>query len=619
MLRPWLILKVMRQTLLMLLAMAIGRAQEPEIRLVRVAQGLENPVDIQSAKDGSQRLFLLQQNGVVRILRDGALVAEPFLEIRSRTRANGECGLLGMAFPPGYREKRYFYVNYTNPECRGSVIARYRVTGANADRADAASEEVILTQAQPFTNHNGGQLQFGPDGFLYIGLGDGGSGGDPRNSGQTTSTWLGKMLRIDTERAGAYQVPATNPFVGDSRYLPEIWATGLRNPWRFSFDRETGDLWHADVGQNRAEEINFQPAASRGGENYGWRTMEGLACFNPSTNCDRTNLTLPIWEYTRAQGDVSVTGGYVYRGLRWPALRGTYIYGDFASARIWGLRREGPRFNNRLLLRPPNTSISTFGEDEDGEIYVAHHGGIIYRIESVAAAATPLLTARSIVNAASFLEGLAPGSAATLFASGITGGPGIVQSSALPLRRELSGVRVLVNGVEVPLYAVANVNRQEQVNFQVPFDLALPSARVAVSVNGAQSAEVTVPVREFQPGIFTYGDNQAIVVDASANTLAATVRGGQLVYLYATGLGPVENAPVAGAASPRSPLARTRQLPEVTLGGVPCEVQFAGLAPDFAGLYQLNLRLPAGAPRGRQTLIVTSDGVRSPSVNVNVD
>lgn len=601
---------------LLILTMPFSWAQEAEIRLVRVAQGLENPVDIQAAKDGTKRLFLVQQNGIVRVMRDGALVSEPFLDIRTRTRANGECGLLGIAFPPGYGGKRYFYVNYTNPECRMSVIARYRVTGANADRADASSEEILLTQTQPFTNHNGGQLQFGPDGYLYIGLGDGGSGGDPQNNAQNNATWLGKMLRIHTEEPGPYQVPPSNPFLADTRYKPEIWATGVRNPWRFSFDRETGDLWMADVGQNRAEEINFQPAASPGGENYGWRTMEGFSCFNPANNCNRANLTLPVLEYPRTQGDVSVTGGYVYRGARWPSLRGTYIYGDFATARIWGLRREGPLFNNRLLLRPPNTSISTFGEDEDGEIYVAHHGGIIYRIEALS---RPVFTAQSVVNAASFESGLPRGSAASLFASGITTGPGIVQSPNLPLRRELGGVRVLVNGVDLPLYAVANVNQQEQVNFQAPFDIPPPTARITVSFNGLASAEVEVPVREFQPGVFAGGDNRAILVDAAANTLVSALHPGQLVYFYATGLGPVDNAPAPGAASPASPLARTRTPATVTIGGLICEVQFAGLAPGFAGIYQVNIRVPAGIARGAQELIISAGAVRSRPAPVLVE
>ncbi|MCC6537232.1 MAG: PQQ-dependent sugar dehydrogenase, partial [Bryobacterales bacterium] len=246
--------------MLVLAACSMAAALAQEIRLTPVATGLVNPVDIQNARDGSNRLFIVQQNGLIRIWRDGALLAAPFLDIRARTRSSSECGLLGLAFPPDFAAKGHFYVNYTAPNCGNSVVARYRATG---DTASAASEEILLTVAQPFANHNGGGLAFGPDGFLYLGFGDGGSGGDPQNNGQKSDTLLGKVLRIDTEAGRTpYAVPPSNPFASDSRYRPEIWATGLRNPWRFSFDRETGDLWIADVGQNRAEEINFQPRAS---------------------------------------------------------------------------------------------------------------------------------------------------------------------------------------------------------------------------------------------------------------------------------------------------------------------------------------------------------------------
>jgi len=591
---------------LILFATAMAAIAQDEIRLVRVAGGFASPVDIQDANDGTRRLFIVEQGGTIRIIRDGAVLATPFLNITSRTRNNGECGLLGLAFPPGFREKRYFYVNYTDANCRNTVVARYRVSSMNNDAADASSEEVILQQAQPFSNHNGGQLAFGPDGFLYIGLGDGGSGGDPQNHGQTNTSLLGKMLRVDTESGTApYRVPPSNPFVNDARYRPEIWATGLRNPWRYSFDRETNDLWIADVGQNRAEEIDFQPGESTGGENYGWRTMEGLQCFNPATNCNRTGLTLPVHEYTRAQGDVSVTGGFVYRGARWPSLRGTYIYADYISRRIWGLRREGPLFNNRLLMRMASGNPSTFGQDAAGELYVADHAGIIHRIE---AAAPPTFTNRSVLNGASFDIGLTPGSAVTLFASGITGQEGITAASAIPLPRTLAGARVLVNGFDSPLYAVANVNGLEQINFQAPFNLTGPTARVAVSFGGQTSPEVEIPIAVTQPGIFV-SNNEVIFVDAVTNALVPA-RPNALVYFYATGLGPVDNQPALGAASPSAPLATTRTVPQVTIAGVECQVLFAGLAPGFVGIYQVNIRVAAGVPQGRQEMLVSVGGVR---------
>ena len=602
-------------------AALIASAQDPEIRLVRVSNGLTNPVDIRSARDGSGRLFFVQQNGVVRLWRDGALAAAPFLDIRGKTRTNGECGLLGLAFPPAFRDKGWFYVNYTNPGCTASVVARYRVTSV-ADVADASSEEILLTQSQPFQNHNGGSLAFGPDGFLYLGFGDGGSGGDPQNNGQNNATFLGKLLRIDTESGRApYAVPPSNPFVGDARYKPEIWATGLRNPWRFSFDRETGDLWIGDVGQNRAEEIDFQPASSKGGENYGWRLMEGLSCFDPSQNCNRAGLTLPVHEYTRGQGDVSVTGGYVYRGARWPSLRGTYIYADYATGRIWGLRREGPLFNNRLLF-DSSLAISTFGEDEAGEAYVADHGsGEIFRIE---AAESPRFTSRSVTNAASFETGLTPGSATVVFAAGVRSEPGIAAARAVPLPRELDGVKVVVNGREAPLFAVANVNGQEQVNFQTPWETEGSPARVTVSRGGLSSPTVEIPVQALQPGIFEVNGAEAIVVRAADNTLVTPqrpLRAGEAVYFYATGLGPVDANPGSGNGGPRNPPARTRGLVTVTLDGLDCEVLFAGLAPDYVGIYQVNVRAPISlrGGGGQRELTIATGGARSKASRIAVE
>jgi glucose/arabinose dehydrogenase len=240
----------------------------------------------------------------------------------------------------------------------------------------------LLTVVQPFTNHNGGQLAFGPDGYLYIGLGDGGSGGDPLNNAQNPLALLGKMIRIDVgSNTGTYAVPAGNPFVGNAAYRPEIWALGLRNPWRFSFDRQTGDLFIADVGENTYEEVNFQPAGGLGGTNYGWNIMEGLHCYN-ATSCDPAGLTLPVVEYQHLSGNCSIIGGYVYRGSLYPALRGVYLYGDFCSGRIWGLKLAGTTVENRLLLES-GIVLSTFGEDEAGTIYVADPvSGNIYKITS---------------------------------------------------------------------------------------------------------------------------------------------------------------------------------------------------------------------------------------------
>ncbi|MFN0104516.1 MAG: PQQ-dependent sugar dehydrogenase [Bryobacteraceae bacterium] len=610
----------MRKLVLFALLLGVAAvAQDPEVRLVRVASGLSNPISIQSPLDGSGRLFFVQQNGLIRFSRNGALAATPFLDIRGKTRASGECGLLGLAFPPGYSQKRYFYVNYTNPACNTSVVARYRLS-ANADLADADSEEVILTQAQPFSNHNGGDLAFGPDGFLYIGFGDGGSGGDPQNNSQNFETWLGKMLRIDTESGRTpYAVPPSNPFAGDARRRPEIWALGLRNPWRYSFDRETGELWIGDVGQNRVEEINLQSNLSKGGENYGWRVMEGASCFNPPQNCDRNGLTAPVLEYTRGQGDVSVTGGYVYRGVSFPSLRGTYVYGDYASGRIWGIRKQGTRFENRLLL-DSDLNISTFGEDEAGELYVAHHGrGEIFRIESIG---PPNFTARSVTNAASFEAGLTPGSAAALFVSGVRSLPGITAARALPLPRELEGVKVMVNSREAPLFAVANINGLEQVNFQTPWETEGPVARVSVVRDGKASPEVDVPVMDLQPAIFEGTGGEAVIVRSGDNTLVTPqrpMRPGELVYFYATGLGPVDANPGNGNGGPSNPLARARSAPSVLIDGVQAEVIFAGLAPAFAGVYQVNIRVPPSVRSGQREMALSVGTVRGKTVRISVE
>ncbi|NWF86071.1 MAG: PQQ-dependent sugar dehydrogenase, partial [Bryobacteraceae bacterium] len=365
--------------LMWILAIAASSAwaQEwPKLRFVEVAGGFTEVTDIQSPRDGSGRLFVLEQAGRIRILKGKQVLAQPFLDIRSKVVSGGERGLLGLAFPPGYASKGWFYVNYTEgssaPNLR-SVIARYRVRRDNPDVADPASEERILVVNQPFDNHNGGGLAFSPrDGYLYIGLGDGGSGNDPQGNGQNPRALLGKMLRIDVESGVApYRVPESNPFVNDARFRPEIWAWGLRNPWRYSFDRETGDLWIADVGQNRLEEVNFQPAESPGGENYGWAVMEASLCV--AAGCRTEGLVRPVFEYGRNLG-TSVTGGYVYRGNRYLSRRGMYLLADYTSGRFWAIRRGAASWESQEIGRLQNQFISTFGEDEDGELYFSIYG-----------------------------------------------------------------------------------------------------------------------------------------------------------------------------------------------------------------------------------------------------
>ncbi len=331
------------------------------------------PADIAHA--GDDRLFVVGQRGVISVLdgRGSMATRKVFLDIRDRVAYGGEMGLLGLAFHPQYTENGYFFVNYTimANEKPHTLIARFQVS-ADPDLADPNSELILLQIEQPYTNHNGGALKFGPDGLLYIALGDGGDAGDPDNLAQDESSLLGKMLRIDVDNPAPgqnYGIPANNPFIGQPA-RDEIWALGLRNPWRFSFDRQTGDLYIGDVGQNSWEEINFQPAESAGGENYGWRLKEGTSCFNPAQNCDPGGLTDPVYEYSHDVG-CSVTGGYVYRGSEIPALQGSYVYADFCSGAVSALRRDGQGIWQVRPLTDAGEFVSTFGEDNNGEIYLA--------------------------------------------------------------------------------------------------------------------------------------------------------------------------------------------------------------------------------------------------------
>jgi glucose/arabinose dehydrogenase len=352
-------------------------AAQPAISLVPVAQGLGRIVAVTHAGDGSSRLFLTRQTGEILILEGGAVLPTPFLDISGLVSCCGERGLLSVAFHPDYAENGFFYVDYTDL-AGDTVVARYSVSASDPDRADPASGRVILTQDQPFANHNGGQLQFGPDGRLFIALGDGGSADDPQGNGQNRGTLLGKLLRVDVDAGDPYAIPPDNPFVGDPGTRPEIWALGLRNPWRFSFDRATGDLFVADVGQSSREEVDFEAAGSPGGRNYGWAHMEGSICRLPPGGCD--GFTAPVVEYDHALG-CSITGGYRYRGIRFPSLAGVYLYGDFCSGRIWGARESGGGWTASQLL-DTDLPISTFGEDEEGTLYVAGTDGRLLRIEA---------------------------------------------------------------------------------------------------------------------------------------------------------------------------------------------------------------------------------------------
>lgn len=354
----------------------LPKDQERTIALLPlVTEDLESPVSLTHAPDGSGRLFVVEQPGRIRIVDRGALLPLPFLDIRERILAGGERGLLGLAFHPDFRRNGRFYVNYTRKPDGATVVAEYR-RGPSPHQA-SRDERVLMTVLQPYANHNGGMVAFGPDGYLYIGLGDGGSGGDPDNRAQNPADLLGKILRIDVNQGDPYGIPSDNPFASEAG-RPEIYATGLRNPWRFSFDMHTGDLWAADVGQHKWEEVDL---IVRGG-NYGWRVKEGTHCYAPARFCGNDNLTEPVLEYAHDKGRCSIIGGHVYRGRAIAGLAGQYLYGDYCSGEIFAFARNRERESSpapRVILKT-SFRISSFGEDEVGELYVLDHGGGLYRI-----------------------------------------------------------------------------------------------------------------------------------------------------------------------------------------------------------------------------------------------
>jgi len=355
---------------------------EPGLSMAFPNLTFARPVDLQAPADGTNRIFVVEQAGRIRgfLNRPDERTTFTFLDIQDRVRSVGnEEGLLGLAFHPKFKDNGFFFVDFTADSPRRTVIARYRVDAETPNRADPNSEVVILEIPQPFSNHNGGQIAFGPDGFLYIALGDGGSGGDPRGNGQDTRSLLGALLRIDPDRPDGgreYGIPSDNPFAGgncpQAGCREEIFAYGLRNPWRFSFDAPTGRLWLADVGQNAWEEVDVVER----GNNYGWNRMEGNHCFSPMSGCDVTGLTPPVWEYDHSVGH-SITGGYVYRGSIAPELVGRYVFSDFTTGRIFTLEYDGVQATNAELM-DTDLNIASFEMGPDGELLICAFDGRIY-------------------------------------------------------------------------------------------------------------------------------------------------------------------------------------------------------------------------------------------------
>lgn len=368
----------------------------PIVRIQTLASGFDNPVNLLSAKDGTGRLFVVERGGKIYIVENGERVETPFLDIADRVTnpdSCGECGLLGLAFPTNFAEDGYFFVNYTSNANRvpgetgdrdgnyDTVIARFLVTD-NPNVADPDSEETILEINQPESNHNGGHIVFGLDDYLYIGMGDGGGGNDPNNNAQDPASPHGKMLRIEVGATGTYTVPADNPFIDTEGYLDEIWAMGLRNPWRFNFDPITGDLYIADVGQGSQEEVSYIAAddLGNGGMNFGWPIFEGKTCHLPAVagDCQRTDLVPPVIQYDHSEGDCSITGGFVYRSPM-PFQAPIYLYGDFCSGVVRGAQPEGEIWQTNIL-QDYDFMITSFGEDEDGSLYVVSYAGTVYQI-----------------------------------------------------------------------------------------------------------------------------------------------------------------------------------------------------------------------------------------------
>jgi glucose/arabinose dehydrogenase len=366
-------------------AVALAAPGDAEIRLSLRASGLSKPVFLASARDGTGRLFVVEQTGRIRIYKNGQFMATPFLSITTQVSKGFEQGLLGLAFHPNYKTNRKLYVNYTDVN-GDTIIREYRASSTNPNVVAASTSRRILKIDQPYANHNGGMLAFGTDGYLYIGVGDGGSGGDPGNRAQRRDTLLGKILRVNVNGSTStrnYLIPSTNPYVGrDGR--DEIWQTGLRNPWRFSFDRATGNLWIGDVGQNNWEEINRAVRTSSGpgrGVNWGWKVLEGFHCYSPPSGCSTSGRKMPVLEYEHTSGRCSVSGGYVYRGGLIPALVGGYVFADYCSGEIWVVTATASSPATKTRLLDTSATISSFGESAAGELFVLDRdGGRLYAI-----------------------------------------------------------------------------------------------------------------------------------------------------------------------------------------------------------------------------------------------
>lgn len=599
------------------------------IQLQQFATGFSFPILATSARDGSNRLFVVERTGKIQLMTPGTTLPlpTPFIDLTAKVLTSNsigdERGLLGLAFHPQFKTNRRFFVNYTRRPDGATVISEFTASAANANVADT-TEKVILTVAQPFSNHNGGMIDFGKDGFLYIGMGDGGSANDPGNRSQNNEELLGKFLRIDVDTpngAVPYSSPSTNPFFGATPGRDEIYSTGWRNPWRWSFDRQTGELYAGDVGQNAIEEIDIVTL----GGNYGWRVLEGTRCTNlgPAA-CTTPGFVAPIYEYAQDGGRCSVTGGYVYRGTRGTLTPGTYVFGDYCTGEIF-LRENG---SVRMALDSPY-AISSFGEDEAGELFVVHLGsganGAVYRIinpNATAAAATS-------VSAANFRSPLARESISAVFGTDLAVVTQPNGGGTLPTN--LGGTQINVtDSAGTSRAASLFFVSPTQANYLIPAGTAAGTATVTIiNWNGALSRG-TVQINPVAPGLFTANSSGRGVPAAVAERILAN---GSRSTVPVAAFDQTQNqfVPVPidlGTAADQVFLAafgtgfRFRSAltaVTATIGGTPAEVSFAGAQGDFVGLDQANIRIPFSlVGRGEVDVVLTVDGAQANTVRINI-
>jgi uncharacterized protein (TIGR03437 family) len=599
------------------------------IQLQLFATGFSFPILTTSARDGSNRIFIVERTGKIQLMIPGtsAPLPTPFLDLTAKVLTSNavgdERGLLGLAFHPQFKTNRRFFVNYTRRNDGATVISEFTASAANANVADT-TEKPILTITQPFSNHNGGMMDFGKDGFLYIGMGDGGSGNDPGNRSQNIEDLLGKFLRIDVDTpngAVPYSSPSTNPFFGATPGRDEIYSTGWRNPWRWSFDRQTGELYAGDVGQNAIEEIDIVTL----GGNYGWRVLEGTRCTNLGpASCTAPGFIAPIHEYPQGGGRCSVTGGYVYRGTRSTLTPGTYVFGDYCSGEIF-LREGG---SVRMALDSPHL-ISSFGEDEAGELYVLHLGtganGAVYRIvnpNSTAAAATS-------VSAANYRSPLARESITAVFGSDL---------AVVTLPNGGGTLPTNLGGTQINVTDSAGTSRASQLffvsptqaNYLIPAGTAAGTATVTITNWSGVLSRGTVQINSVAPGLFTANSSgrgvpaavaERILANGSRSTVpVATFNAAQNQFVpVPIDLGTAADSVFLVGFGTGFRFRSALTAVTATIGGTPAEVSFAGAQNDFVGLDQTNIRIPFSlAGRGEVDVVLTVDGIAANTVRINI-